>query len=136
MKIIEIKALENGAHRNQTANLNTVPEGFARIPDDMTIPDTFPFVDIETAEIDGVMTVTKMTAGTVPAPEQPTPSEQREQAYETMKIIEWQGEQITVDEANDLWMKYSAEGSEVANTLSELIVKAKAHIRELYPDEV
>ena len=65
-----------------------------------------------------------------------TPEELREQAYETMKIIEWQGEQITVDEANDLWMKYSAEGSEVANTLSELIVKAKAHIRELYPDEV
>lgn len=136
MKIIEIKALENGAHRNQTSNLNTVLNGFARIPDDMAIPDTFPFVNIETSDIDGVMTVTKMTAGVMPEPEQPTPSEQREQAYETMKIIEWQGEQITVDEANDLWMKYSAEGSEVANTLSELIVKAKAHIRELYPDEV
>lgn len=136
MKIIEIKALENGGHRNQTGNLNAVPEGYARVPDDMAIPDTFPFVNIETSDIDGVMTVTKMTAGVMPEPEQPTPSEQREQAYETMKIIEWQGEQITVDEANDLWLKYSAEGSEVANTLSELIVKAKAHIRELYPDEV
>lgn len=136
MRIVKIQQNDNGSHNNQQGNFNTVPEGYARIPDDMSIPDTFPFVEIETAEIDGVMTVTKMTAGVMPEPEQPTPSEQREQAYETMKIIEWQGEQITVDEANDLWMKYSAEGSEVANTLSELIVKAKAHIRELYPDEV
>lgn len=69
MTIIEIKALENGSHRNQTGDFNTVPDGYARIPDDMEIPDTFPFVGIETAEIDGVMTVTKMTAGVMPEPE-------------------------------------------------------------------
>ena len=136
MKIVEIKALENGAHRNQTGNFTHVPEGYARIPDDMAIPDTFPFVEIETAEIDGVMTVTKMTTGIVPEPEQPTPAELREQAYETEPLIEWQGELLTVDAANDLWLKYSAEGSEVADTLSTLIAAAKAHIRELYPDEV
>ena len=66
MRLIEIKALDNGAHNNQTINgVIPVPDGWAVIPDDMTIPDTFPFVDIE---VDG-KTVTSMTAGTVPEPE-------------------------------------------------------------------
>lgn len=50
MRLIEIKALSNGAHRNQNANFIKIPEGYALIPDDMPIPDTFPFVDIEVAE--------------------------------------------------------------------------------------
>lgn len=69
MVIIEIKALENGAHRNQTVMGSIpVPDGWAVIPGDMAIPETFPFVNIETA--DGV--VTAMAAGTVPEP-QPEP---------------------------------------------------------------
>ena len=68
MRIIEIKALENGAHRNQNGPLKAAPDGWAVIPDSMAVPDTFPFVDIETAETDGVVTVTTMTAGTMPAP--------------------------------------------------------------------
>ena len=65
MKIIEITALDNGAHRNQTGTFRTIPEGWAMIPDSMEIPDTFPFVDIE---VNG-QTVTSMTAGIVPEPE-------------------------------------------------------------------
>ena len=74
MRIIEISALDNGAHRNQNGGLSVVPEGWAVIPDDMTIPETFPFVNI-TAK-DGV--VTSMTAGTMPEPEpevEPAPSQ-------------------------------------------------------------
>lgn len=69
MVIIEIKALENGAHRNQ-AVMGAVPppDGWAVIPENMEIPETFPFINVETA--DGV--VTAMTAGTVPEP-QPEP---------------------------------------------------------------
>lgn len=71
MQIIEIAALENGAHRNQTGTFRAIPEGWAVVPEGMEIPATFPFVDIE-AE-DGV--VTSMTAGTVPEPEpEPTPA--------------------------------------------------------------
>lgn len=65
MQIIEITALPNGAHRNQTGDFRTIPEGWAVVPEEMEIPETFPFVNIE-AE-DGV--VTSMTAGTVPEPE-------------------------------------------------------------------
>ena len=70
MLIIEIAALENGAHRNQTGTFRTIPDGWAVVPAEIEIPDTFPFVDIE-AE-DGM--VTSMTAGVVPEPEpEPTP---------------------------------------------------------------
>lgn len=70
MQIIEIEALENGAHRNQTGTFRTIPEGWAEVPSSIEIPDTFPFVNIEVK--DGV--VTSMTAGVVPEPEpEPTP---------------------------------------------------------------
>ena len=84
MKIIEIDALANGAHRNQDGAFETVPSGWAAIPDDMPIPETVPFVDIEVEEVEHtresmipdaepesytVPTVTAMTAGTVPEPE-------------------------------------------------------------------
>lgn len=71
MRIIEIQALPNGAHRNQTVSgAVAVPDGWAIIPADMTIPKTFPFVDL-TVECSKVVS---MTAGVVPDPEpQPEP---------------------------------------------------------------
>ncbi len=69
MRIIEIEQLKNGAHRNQASDcIETTPFGWARIPDDMEMPN-FPFGEIEVEEIDGVMTVTKWIAGTIPEPE-------------------------------------------------------------------
>ena len=70
MKLIEIQALPNGAHRNQTTTSNTIPTGWAEIPADVTIPETFPFVDLT---VEGNKVVS-MTAGVVPDPEpQPEP---------------------------------------------------------------
>lgn len=70
MKIIEIQALPNGAHRNQTGNFPAIPAGWAVIPEDVPIPETFPFVDLV---VEG-NTVVSMTAGVVPEPEpQPEP---------------------------------------------------------------
>ena len=99
MKIIEIEALPNGGHRNQE-EINYIPEGYAQIPDDMLIPSTFPFVNIEVGEETRytekrvyneaigeydvervpytVKVVTSMTAGVVPpepAPEEPENNE-------------------------------------------------------------
>lgn len=65
MRIIEIQALENGAHRNQTTTATTIPTGWAEIPADVAIPETFPFVDIQ---VEGNKVVS-MTAGVVPEPE-------------------------------------------------------------------
>lgn len=69
MRIIEIGAQTNGAHRNQTMGVEIpVPDGWAVIPDDLVIPATFPFVNV-TAE-NGI--VTGLTAGTVPEPAGPS----------------------------------------------------------------
>ena len=87
MTIIKIDAASNGAHQNQTGKLLTVPDGWARIPDDMPIPNTFPFVILT---VDG-QTVTSMTAGTVPEPA-PTPT----QLPSTDEIIRSQNATITM----------------------------------------
>ncbi len=74
MKIIEVNPLENGGHRNQIAhNFKEIPEGWAMIPDDMEIPETFPFVNIVAEN----RIVIKLTAGVVPQHEpesEPEPS--------------------------------------------------------------
>lgn len=65
MRIVKIIGFPDGSHQNQTYNGATVPDGWAVIPDNMSIPDTFPFVNLT---VDG-QTVTSMTAGTIPEPE-------------------------------------------------------------------
>ena len=68
MKIIEINSLDNGSHRNQSGYFRTVPDGWAVIPPSMTT-ENFPFGEVAAEEVNGVMTVTKWTPGTVPEPE-------------------------------------------------------------------
>ena len=70
MKIIELSALSNGAHRNMESSALSVPlEGWAMIPEEMALPDTYPFVGVEAEEMGGVMTVTALTPGTMPEPD-------------------------------------------------------------------
>lgn len=64
-----------------------------------------------------------------------TPEELRERAYETDKVISYEGKMLTVDEANRKWQEYQAEGNSKANELTTMIASAKATIREQYPDE-
>lgn len=72
MTIIEIQALPNGAHRNQTVSgAVAVPDGWAIIPANMAIPGTFPFVLLT---VEG-QTVTGMEPGIMPEPEIPAPTE-------------------------------------------------------------
>lgn len=132
MRIIEIAALDNGAHRNQTGTFSAVPDGWAVIPESIVIPETFPFVDIEVYG----KTVVAMTAGTVPEPEQPSPAKLREEAYNANAIIDWNGEMLTVTQAAQLWQYYSAEGASGKTLeLTQLISEAKATIRKQYHDE-
>lgn len=109
MQIIEIIALENGAHRNQKASYLTaanLPEGWAIVPDDMPIPDTFPFVDIT---VEG-NTVTSMTAGVVPEPEpEPEPGPTAEE-----RIAELEDAMCDMDAANQ------AEITDLQDTVSAL----------------
>lgn len=45
MKIIEIAPLKNGAHRNQSGGVYSVPDGWAVLADDM-VCENFPFGEI------------------------------------------------------------------------------------------
>ena len=73
MKIIEINALSNGAHQNQTINGTLpVPDGWAIIPDGMETPN-FPFGDI-TVDNQTPPVVTSWTPLPIPEPE-PTADE-------------------------------------------------------------
>ena len=68
MRIIEIIALDNGAHRNQTWDSPVPPEGYAVIPDDMET-ENYPFGEVTVEEVEGVMTVTGWTPGEMPEPD-------------------------------------------------------------------
>lgn len=74
MRIIEIQAQDNGAHRNQTTTSTAIPAGWADIPADVAIPETFPFVDVVTSG----GKIVSLRAREVPAPEpepEPEPTE-------------------------------------------------------------
>lgn len=68
MLIIEINALENGAHRNQDSDITELPGGWAAVPEDMEL-ENFPFGEVSAELIDGRMTVTGWIPGTIPPPE-------------------------------------------------------------------
>lgn len=134
IRTVKIEALPNGAHDNlEVESLSVLEEGWAIIPEDMETPN-FPFGELEVADVDGVMTVTKWTQGEIPEPDPLTPSQQREEAYNTQAVIEWDGEMITVTEASQKWQYYAAEGSEKADELTARIASAKQDIREMHPD--
>lgn len=73
MTIIQIETLENGAHRNQTTDipLSAIPDGWAVIPDDMEIPDTFPFIDV-IVKGQTVISISPGIVPDIPIPEEPT----------------------------------------------------------------
>ena len=72
MRILEIKTQKNGSHSNHDFH-GVVPNGWAVIPNDLETPN-FPFGEVTAEEIDGVMTVTKWVAGTMPEYEEPEKS--------------------------------------------------------------
>lgn len=64
-----------------------------------------------------------------------TPKERRERTYETEPLIEYDGDMITVDDANKLFLQYSAEGNtQKYMDLQILIGRAKADVRARFPD--
>lgn len=65
MRVVEIKALSNGGHRNHNHDLKVVPDGWAVIPDNMETKN-FPFGEVIAEKINGIMTVTSWIPGVIP----------------------------------------------------------------------
>ena len=52
MWIVKLTPNPNGSHDDHDADhITTVPDGWAMIPEDFAVPDTFPFVDIVAEEL-------------------------------------------------------------------------------------
>lgn len=83
MDIIEINALPNGAHRNQSGFIGDVPAGWAVVPEGMDTPN-FPFGDIEVDESKKPPVVTKWTARDIPAHD---PEEEHSEADDTAAML-------------------------------------------------
>ena len=63
MDIIKIEPRESGAHDNRhTPWEAAVPDGWAKIPEGVACPDSYPFVRLTVEVLDGVPTVTAMEA--------------------------------------------------------------------------
>lgn len=86
MRIIRIAAEANGAHRNQSGGTVKAPEGWAVIPDEMLLPPSFPFVDIEVEEQTGTATVISMTAGEKPEADGTTILESEREAQDAYMV--------------------------------------------------
>ena len=67
MYMIEIEALDNGAHRNQTYS-GFLPDGWALIPDNLET-ENFPFGEVTVKELDERMVVATWAPLPMPEPE-------------------------------------------------------------------
>ena len=125
----------DGSHANLiVSTIKECPPDWAVVPDTLDTTN-YPYGKVTITEHpDGYHVVTAWIPN--PIPVGPTPSEMRENAYNSDKIISWAGEMITVTEASQQWQYYAAEGSEKVTELQILISEAKASIREQYPDEM
>lgn len=101
MKVIEVNALPNGAHRN--AESDYLLPGWVEIPETMEIPETFPFVSLTVSG--GVLT--GMRYKVMPIPDMPAeipPTEVRLDALESdmavVKAREWHTVTYTVNSGN------------------------------------
>ena len=77
MRIIEINAQDNGAHRNQTYH-GFLLDGWAVVPDPRET-ENYPFGEVTVKEVNGVPTVTEWTPLPMPQPEpDPMPEPEEE----------------------------------------------------------
>ena len=62
-------------------------------------------------------------------------SKEREKLYNTLKVVEFSGELLTITETNEKYLYYLAEGdAEKTAELQAKIKEEKDKIREEYPD--
>ena len=121
MRIIEINALPNGAHRNQTINQNMkLPDGYAFIPEGMVL-DNFPFGEVTAEEIDGIMTVTAWTPGVIPK-KKVSEKELAEREIKSLKtkLAEW-----------DYKTSKHADGEYTDEEWAEIVAQRKAWRRRI-----
>ena len=94
MRIIEIEAFKNGAHRNQNGFIGDIPDGWAVIPDGMETTN-FPFGDIAVDEAKTPPVVTSWTP--LPVPDDPTSETDKPTVEARLTALEAEAEQAKAD---------------------------------------
>ena len=89
MQMIEIAALDNGAHRNQTYH-GFLPTGWAVIPDTVTT-ENFPFGKVVVEDVDGVPTVVSWEPLPMPEPESPEEPENEPTVWDELDAAYQEG---------------------------------------------
>lgn len=137
----------DGVHIYRTANDVRITGGvplLAEITDVIHLfaDNDFPLCDIDPGDyLRQEISIGSWLFINTPKPVQPepqvlSPRERRELTYETEPLIAYESEQITVDEANKLFLQYAAEGNNSkCSQLQQLIREAKTTIRNTYPDD-
>lgn len=137
----------DGVHIYRTANDVRITGGVPLIAEITDVIHLFADNDFPLCDIDpGDYLRQEISIGSwlfinTPKPVQPepqvlSPRERRELTYETEPLIAYESEQITVDEANKLFLQYAAEGNNSkCSQLQQLIREAKTTIRNTYPDD-
>ena len=137
----------DGVHIYRTANDVRITGGVPLIAEITDVIHLFADNDFPLCDIDpGDYLRQEISIGSwlfinTPKPVQPepqvlSPRERRELTYETEPLIAYESEQITVDEANKLFLQYAAEGNNSkCSQLQQLIHEAKTTIRNTDPDD-
>ena len=137
----------DGVHIYRTANDVRITGGVPLIAEITDVIHLFADNDFPLCDIDpGDYLRQEISIGSwlfinTPKPVQPepqvlSPRERRELTYETEPLIAYESEQITVDEANKLFLQYAAEGNNSkCSQLQQLIREAKTTIRNTSPDD-
>jgi hypothetical protein len=126
--IISTVKTESGIHSIEDhlwMSAEQIPNGFTRVPEHMQ-KDAMKSLGWCDLEFDGGGALIGITPLAKP---EASETELRREAYQTEPVVSWGGETITVDEANFLWMAYSAEASPLAGAISAEITAAKQTIR-------
>lgn len=121
MYIIEIAPLDNGAHRNQSGDFRTIPEGWAVVACDTP---NFPFGVPTIETLNGVMTVTAWEAGEIPEPEpEPTPESTIDERVADLEAALAESDEVAMAlyEANLEQETVNAEQDEAILGLYEMI---------------
>lgn len=140
MNTVEIIGIDHHCMQTWDIDRYPLPVNYAIVPEELDRKIYYDYNGFVQLTIDGDTVISwepdvenwEAWKASIP---QPKPASLKEEAYNTRKCIEWDGEMITVTEAGEKWQYYAAEGNaNTCNMLTELISTAKEQIRQEIPD--
>jgi hypothetical protein len=118
-----------------------LPGNMLYVLDDGPLADKImaaPYFEPVTDDEGNLIDITPVDPPQPPEPEPPeafTPAEKRAWHYANIPCVTWEGQRITVDQANAVYWQYAAEGSPKAEEIQPLIHEQKEAARAKYRND-